>query len=96
MVKKNFLFPNFFFEHFDTISFVVLDFLWDVFRVIEIAIKNKSTRQYLVDTVRIIRGISNFAVNVSALLVEVNNKDKLFEISKIFLLMQILSTAKTD
>lgn len=57
----------------DAISYL-LDFLWDVFQVIDMAIQNKLTRQYLIDTVRIITGISNFAVKVSTLLVEVSEK----------------------
>lgn len=43
-----------------------------MFHVISIAIKNKSTRQYLIDTVRIITGLSNFAVKASPYIAEVS------------------------
>lgn len=51
---------------------LLLDFLWAVFQVIAIAIKNNSTRQYLIDTVRIITGVSHFAVKASPFIAEVS------------------------
>ncbi|XP_037040207.1 uncharacterized protein LOC119077133 [Bradysia coprophila] len=46
------------------------DYHWTVFKVIDIAINNSETRQYLVDTVRIISGIASYAVKGSSSLIE--------------------------
>lgn len=49
----------------------LLDFLWTVFQVVDIAVRNRSTRQYLIETVRIVTGISNFVVKVDPYVTEV-------------------------
>ncbi|KAG4073774.1 hypothetical protein HA402_000998 [Bradysia odoriphaga] len=46
------------------------DYHWTVFKVIAIAIKNSETCQYLVNTVKIVRGIASYAVNGSSSLIE--------------------------
>lgn len=61
-----------------------------MFQVVDIAIQNVSTRQYLIDTVRIITGVSNFAVKVAPHVTEVNTniKSKKFYFFNILLVFQ--------
>lgn len=58
-------------------TFCFTDYHWTVFKVISIAINNAETRQYLVDTVRIITGIANYAVKASSSLTEVSTARKI-------------------
>lgn len=70
--------------------FSAIDFLWPVVEVIDIAIQNIETRQYLLDSVRIITGISNFAMkacNLNEVSAKISKEKKFRNSKKIVLLL---------